>query len=240
MRWIGHSGLARHRPGGAPDAEALTAATAAGLEMLEVDVRATADGSLVLVHDDGVPGLGQVGSVSLGALRQALQGVVTLDEADALVAGRVRLLLDLKGDACVDPLAVRLAALAGDPGRFAVCTDDLAALLTLRHRAPAVGRWRTLPMVGPQRGERRRRALAVAGRRRLPARVALLAAEVRAEGLCLDHLVVTPALCEAAHRHGLAVDAWTVNRRRTLARVAAAGVDLVTSDAVGPLRGAGG
>ena len=47
----------------------------------------------------------------------------------------------------------------------------------------------------------------------------------------LHHWVISGAVVERAHSHGAAVFAWTVDDRRTLDRVLAAGVDgVITND----------
>lgn len=213
---------------GAPDRDRLAAARRLGLDRLELDVAACSGGEPVVLHDlDPEPGV-RVEAQTLASLRARLPSLLTLDEAVEILAPQP-LLLDLKG-AVAQPLGRWLAARPHLRDAVAVCTDDLASLLVLRHEAPAVERWRTLPMVGTGRGEGRRRALAVAGRARLPRRLPLLVREVAAAGLSCDHLVVTPKLCAAAHRLGLPVAAWTVNRASTARRLAEAGVDLVTTD----------
>jgi glycerophosphoryl diester phosphodiesterase len=230
MRWIGHAGLAIDRPGGAPDRECLDRALALAPDMLEVDVAACAGGVLALVHDEVLDGGVPVSALELPALRLALPGVLTLDEAVEHLGGRLPLLLDLKGRDVVEPLGTWLRV-RDDAADLTVCTDDVAALLQLRHRAPAAARWRTLPSTrSGTRGEGRRRALAVALRSRLGARVGRLADEVRACGLSVDHLALTPGLCAAAHRCGLVVAAWTVNSGRALRSATRSGADYITSD----------
>lgn len=237
MRWIGHAGLGIDRPGGAPDRQCLDRALALGLDMLEIDVAACAGGVLTLVHDEVLEGRGPVSTLEISDMRAALPGVLTLDEAVEHLAGRLPLLLDLKGRACVEPLGAWLRG-RGDAADFTVCSDDVASLLMLRHRAPAVARWRTLPSTrSGTRGEGRRRALAVTLRSRLSARVARLAAEVRATGISVDHLALTPGLAAAAHRCGLVVAAWTVNSRRALRSVTRSGADYITSDRIATQRG---
>lgn len=236
MLWIAHAGLAADLPAGAPTAARLREARALGLERVELDVAQTARGELVVIHDAEVSPGERVEAGSLAGLRHRLPELLTLDEATD-VLGDQALLLDLKGD-----VAFALGAwLAAHPilwPRAAVCTDDLRALLILQYTVPMVERWRTLPLIGEQRGERLRRAYAVATRRRLPGLLPRLVREVAAAGLCCDHLVVTQALCEAAHRLRTPVAAWTVDRAARARRVADAGVDLITTNAPDAMKAA--
>ncbi|HET9051610.1 MAG TPA: glycerophosphodiester phosphodiesterase [Candidatus Dormibacteraeota bacterium] len=228
VRWIGHAGLALDRPAGAPDVERLDRALRLGLDRLEVDVAVCASGELVLVHDTVLPAGAVVELATLAALRCHVPGLLTLDEALEHLGGRMPLLLDVKG-ASAQPLGDSLRT-RGDVDALAVCTDDLMSLVVLRHRAPRVARWRTLPATGVGRGSGRRRIVAAALRSTIPSRLGPLAAEVAAVAVCVDRWAVTSALCRRAHGLGLLVDAWTVNDVRTLRRVAECGVDLVTTD----------
>ena len=234
VRWIGHSGLAAGRPGGAPDRGSLDAALRLGLDRLEVDVCATADAALVLHHDgvlaDGAP----IATVDLATVRRAI-AVLELDDALDHLAGQLRLLLDLKGTVVVPVLGDRLAV--GDLDDVAViCSDDPGALSHLAERAPGVARWRTLPQVRSGRGEGRRRILAAALRHRLVGRLPALAAEVGATGLCVDQWAVSRGLCNEAHQLGLEVAAWTVNHAGMARAMRRAGVDLITTDRPAAMR----
>ena len=236
VRWIAHAGLAAGLLWGAPTRESLARARTLGVARVELDVAATDAGELVLVHDNRLARGLTVATSTLTALRGHLPELLTLDEGME-VLGDQPVLLDVKGDSAT-PLGAWLAARPRRWVQSAVCTDDLAALLTLRHAVGTVERWRTLPAVGAGRSERYRRAFAVATRGRLPARVGELVREVAAAGLCCDHLVVTASLCNAAHRLGLPVAAWTIDRAGTARRAVRAGVDLITTNAPEAMRAA--
>jgi len=239
VRWIGHAGLAVDRPAGAPDRDALDRALSLELDMLELDVGATADARLVLCHDSTLPSGRLLSLLDLAEVRREQPGLLTLDEAVEHIAGRVPLLLDVKGPACVSPLAAWLTA--GQSGdHLAVCDDDPRTLAALRARAGRTPRWRTLPQVGSGPGHRRRRVVASLLRSRLPERLPQLVDQVGAAGLSVDHWSVTTALCRAAHQLGLPVAAWTVNRGGRARAMARKGVDLITTDQVSAMRSAVG
>ena len=50
------------------------------------------------------------------------------------------------------------------------------------------------------------------------------------QGVAVHHSVVTPELVRAAHLRELRLSTWTVNKRDDVRRVAAAGVDALTTD----------
>jgi len=236
LRWIAHAGLAAGRPGGTPTRHTLAGAALRKVDWLEIDVRCVADGTPVLRHDQLLPSHRPLRQADLHEVRHEDPDVLTLDEAaEVLDAGAVPTLVDLKDARDAEAVARWLAA-RPDPDAWAVCTDDPQALRVARDRAPAVQRWRSLPRVAPGRGEGARRIAACALRSLLPARLERLAAEVGAVALSVDRWAVTPALCAAAHRHGLEVAAWTCNSAAAARRMSACGVDLITTDLVDEMR----
>jgi glycerophosphoryl diester phosphodiesterase len=86
-----------------------------GADVIEIDLRATRDGAIVIIHDDSVDrttnGRGKVAELSLATLRglDAGQGerIPTLEEALKVVApSRAKLLLDVKPSPSLDKVAV--------------------------------------------------------------------------------------------------------------------------------------
>jgi glycerophosphoryl diester phosphodiesterase len=106
-RILAHRGLALAAPENS--IPAFEAAVAAGATHLETDVRATADGVAVLVHDPEVPGGGDVASLSLAELRAALPHVPTVAEALAALP-EARFNIDVKHVGAVAPLAAAIAS----------------------------------------------------------------------------------------------------------------------------------
>jgi glycerophosphoryl diester phosphodiesterase len=118
----------------------------------------------------------------------------------------------------------------------------------MRRRIPVIARELTTER-NPQRVAAALRALitAFAADRPLPARwlgpfqgigwhpymtagLARMATESGISGLAMHHWLITEDLVRAAHGQGLQVTAWTVNRAADARRVAACGVDNITSD----------
>lgn len=238
MRLIGHAGLASGRPGGTPTRQTLADAERLHVDCIEIDVCCSWDGTLLLRHDLDLPSGRPVQSVSAEQARREDPDLLTADEAaEVLSTSAVLVLVDLKHAADAGRVA-RWLAQRRDPERWAICTDDVGALLAAREHAPHIARWRTLPRVPPGRGERTRRIVACALRGMLPSRLPHLAGEVGAAAFSVDRWAVTPRLCDAARGLGLPVAAWTVNTPSAARRMAACGVDFVTTDRVVEMRAA--
>lgn len=238
MRYIGHAGLASGRPGGTPTRRTLAAAEELHVDRIEIDVCCAADGTLLLRHDLTLPSGRRVADLDVAAVRREDPDVLTLDEAaEVLTAGSAPVLVDLKDARDAAAVAGWLGARA-DSSRWAVCSDDRDALLALRDRAPAIERWRSLPRVVQDRVEPVRRIVALSLRSLLPRQLRHLAADVGAAAFTVDRWAITPALCAAASELRLPVAAWTVNSAPVARRMAACGVDYLTTDRVAEMRAA--
>ncbi|HEV2815308.1 MAG TPA: glycerophosphodiester phosphodiesterase, partial [Solirubrobacteraceae bacterium] len=190
-------------------------AVAQGADVLELDVRETADGRLVVVHDEtllrtaGDPR--RVDSVDSAALAALDPDVRPLTLATVLVRYRrnARFLLDLKEPA--PEWEGRLLATISRTcvrDRVVVQSFDHAALRRLRAAAP----WLNLAALTRTR----------------PLDLAALAAF--AHGVGPWHESVDAAFVTAAHANGLAVRPWTVNDPVAIAHLISLGVDGVITD----------
>jgi glycerophosphoryl diester phosphodiesterase len=131
-------------------------AAAAGADMIELDIRLSRDGRLVVIHDETIDrtsnGTGTVAELTLEGLRRhsfnngmAEAGRVeipTLDEVIAWASDRVTLNIEIKNDPVRNEgIEEKLAALLSDP-RFAhrvvVSSFDREALVRLKRIAPMV------------------------------------------------------------------------------------------------------
>ncbi|MHB8571373.1 MAG: glycerophosphodiester phosphodiesterase [Candidatus Dormibacteria bacterium] len=220
-------------------------ALASEADALELDVRATADGHLVVLHDPTVDrttdGSGPVAGMLLADLRRLDAGgeaVPTLEEALEVVAERDRdLILDVKTggfevallaalrrygleDRCsissfVPAVVVRCASL-GTRARLAVSWPE--------DRLHVAGNRATRPLVRP--GVRLLRLFAArAVERRLRHSGATIAS--------LFHPVITPALVNRLGSAGFSVLAWTVNDVARARALVSWGVEAIVSDDVG-------
>lgn len=80
------------------------------------------------------------------------------------------------------------------------------------------------------------RLAGVPWRRLLPRLMAAVRDDLGGCGVAVHHASVTPELCSAARAHGLTVTAWTVNEPDIARRIAACGVDMITTDRVAAIR----
>ena len=205
--------------------EAFAAARAVGADGVELDVRRTADGVLVVHHDPTLPD-----GRPLAGCRAADRPswVPTLEAAleecrGMIVDAEVKNLLTEAGFDPQEAAARQTAALLvrmGMAGTSFVSSFSLASVDAAREAEPAVATgWLTL-----------------AAYDQLDA-LALAAARGHA-ALQPRHEAVTPDLVAAVHARGLAVHAWTVDDPDRIRAMAQAGVDAVITNLPGRARAA--
>ena len=197
--------------------EAYDLAAVQGADVLELDVRATADGELLVVHD---PTLARTAADPrrVDALtRAALDGLppsvrpLTLDDVLQRHGGAARLLVELKDpEPRWEGLVVDAVERHGMADRVVVQSFDVAALRRLRLRAAH------LPLASLHAGRPGSRTLDAVAR--------------CATGVGVWHQRVDAGLVAAAHARGLTVRAWTANSPAAIERVLALGVDGVITD----------
>src|SRR5438093_3615161 len=83
-----------------------------GVDMIEIDVRCTRDGALILSHDDALGG-SLIRAASLDELRRAEPRIATLDDALALVNGQAVVNLDIKDAASIKCVGAAVRARGG-------------------------------------------------------------------------------------------------------------------------------
>lgn len=226
-----------HRGGAAAGdentADAFGRAVEMGYRYLETDVHATADGQVVVFHDDTLDRLlGRPGRVrdvrwaDLNALR--VGGVAAVPRlADVLEAWpNVRFNIDMKDDPAVGP-TVDVVRRAGAVDRVLLASFDAKRLVRARAALPAVA-------TSMGTGEVARLWLASrAGRRvRLPASV--VAAQVPTHHGRVR--LVDRRFVRTAHRSGLQVHVWTIDDPDTMNNLLDLGVDGIMTDRIEVLR----
>lgn len=212
---------------------AVASAHAAGAAYVESDCHLTADGEVVLFHDDDLRRVADdpraIADVRLHELEDLMSergGLITL--AQALEAfPEVRFNLDVKAAAAADGVG-RLVASHADRVLVTSFSDErrLAALAA----AEAAGAARR-PATSPGSATVARLLAALALRRSRRVRALL-------DGLDALQIperqgpvrVVTPGLVRAAHAAGVEVHVWTVNAEHDMARLLDAGVDGLVTD----------
>ncbi len=203
-------------------------ALAEGYRYLETDVHLTADGRLVAFHDVRLDRVtdrhGTVGALNWDEVRQArIGGREPIPLLADLLADfpEARINIDAKSDAAVGPL---VASIKNAKALDRVC---LASFSDRRLRA-----MRALlgPDVAMSLGPRQVMRL-VARTRHLPVWRGFggaIATQVPANSGLIP--VVTAPFVRAAHRYGLEVHVWTINRPAEMDRLLDLGVDGVMTD----------
>jgi glycerophosphoryl diester phosphodiesterase len=213
-----------HRGGDGPwrenSLEAFGGALDLGADGVELDVRRTVDGRLVVHHDAEIAGLGPLHSLRADQLPAWLPG---LDQALASCAGAV-VNVEIKNtplEPGFDPeeaMAVEVVAAVKEsrpgPDRVIVSSFWPANLEAVRRADPGLA---TGLLVHPALDARE------------------MAGQAQALG-CLAlhpfHARVSPELVEELHQMGLAVMTWTVNEPAEVTAMARAGVDGIITDRV--------
>jgi glycerophosphoryl diester phosphodiesterase len=204
---------------------ALRLAIAEGADFAEIDVQETADGALVVLHDQdlrrvaGVPKnvweltLAEVQALDVGkSFGPAFRGerVATLAAFIEAARGRIKLNIELKYNGHDERLAERVVTLLHERdfvGQCVISSLSTAGLAEVRHLDP---RLRIGYIVAKSVGDVTR---------------------LDVDFLSVRQGEITPGLMRLAERRGLPVHAWTVDRREDMVRLLCLGVEnLITDD----------
>ena len=188
-----------------------------GADALELDVRSTSDGRLVVLHDSRLlrtardpRAVTALCAADVAALDEAVRPP-TLDAVLDRYGSATRWLIELKDPTprCEHGLARALGA-RGLERATVVQSFDAAALRRLRRTAPSL---EVAPLY-----------------RRAPTARRLRAVATFAGGVGVRHPAVDVTLLLRAHACGLAVRAWTANLAAEIERLVALGIDGVITD----------
>jgi glycerophosphoryl diester phosphodiesterase len=223
---VAHRGASRaHREN---TIEAFRGAAAMGADMVELDVRRTADRRLVVHHDPLIAGLSPL--IDLRADQLPPYVPTLADALDACEGMQVN--VEIKSDRRepdYDPAqwaaaaVVELLIARGDTERMIVSSFDMDTIDAVRSAAPII-----------------RTGFLYTITKRLPAAQAQRVAGRGHVAIHPHHRAVTKAVVRAAHARGLAVNTWTVDDPARMRELAVMGVDAVITNvpdvAVGVLR----
>ena len=219
---IAHRGASSYAPENTFAAFDLALQT--GVHHIELDVHLTADGHIVVIHDDTVDrttdGSGLVTGHTLAALRQLDAGsrfgaafsgqrIPTFDEVLARYRGRVHIHVEIKGQSA--GLSQRTADAIrahGMEGQVTITSFQQARLEEIRACAPALPTGWLVNAVTDA-----------------------LIARARSMGLtqlCPRADLVTPELVQRLHAEGFVVRAWGVKNEQLMHQVVKAGADGMT------------
>ena len=209
-------------------------AVALGYRYVETDVRVTADGVLVLVHDPQLPSdsgvQGPVAALTWAELQQARVGGQPVVRAEQLLEAwpRLRLNIDVKVDAAVEPL---IALLRAHDVLDRVCVGSFSQTRLAALRA-AFGPDLCTSM-GPSEVRRLRLAASGVLPRRAVGRLAACAQVPVVHGRVR---VVDARFVRAAHALGIPVHVWTVDDPGAMHALLDLGADGLMTDAMTALR----
>jgi glycerophosphoryl diester phosphodiesterase len=198
---------------------ALAYAVQKGADMVEIDLRRTSDGEIVVLHDSTLTRLwglardvADLGLSAVQALGSGSERIPTLRQV--LHEVPVPLMVDFTGREVVEGALVAIReARAMDRALFV--SGNVGALRLLRARAPEARIGLTWVQPDPPPTE--------------------LLHELGAEYWNPMFRLVTPERVAAMHSLGLRVSTWTVDKPRHMARVMAAGVDAIVSNRIDAL-----
>jgi glycerophosphoryl diester phosphodiesterase len=213
----------------------IDAALASGADAVEIDVRCTRDGRVVLLHDEtlerttGDPRrIVDVDYADLAEVRlqplapsEGTHPIPTLAEALERVASRALLVVEVKQTDIEDAVAteIRAAGAAGWCWLWAFNPDVATACRATIPEVPVTLNVsaRSLERYGLTGGDPVDAAISLAVRGGFAA-------------VSLDHSLVDGDAVLRAKRRGLSVYTWTVNERADIERTWQAGVDAICSD----------
>lgn len=236
-RVFAHRGLASLENVDSPvwdnTAGAFAAAHAAGAEYIETDCRATADGDIVLFHDEALTRLlgdsRAVADVRTGELADLLAphgGLLTVTEMLEMFP-ETRFNIDVKTDAAATPLG---SIIAPHAHRVLLTSfSDARRRRTVAAALDAGAKMRPATSAG-QQSMIQVRLLSML--RLSPARVLRDIDALQIPERYGAVKVLTPALLNAAHRLGIEVHVWTVDDPDEMLRLVRAGVDGIVTDRV--------
>jgi len=212
---IGHRGAAGHAPENT--LASIQKAVELACDLVEVDVRRTKDGHLVLLHDERVDrttnGKGTVAEMTLKVLQTLDAGgghrIPTLQEALHMANGRVGLILELKASGIGEQTCaiVRQSGFIGPVLYASFVHADLLQVRRAMQQAATMALFKKLP--------------------RNPVQAAL---DAKATQVGLRHDTATKLLVEACHNADLRVFVYTVNKPSDIQKVRTLGVDGIVSD----------
>jgi glycerophosphoryl diester phosphodiesterase len=195
---------------------AFAAAVRAGADLVELDVRLTADGAVAVVHDDTLDRVWGVPARVAETPMHELRALGVPDLAEALAAIPVGVMVDYeRGDVAEPALAAVVAAGALDRCVFAGgCFDGHRRIRALAPGARIALTWTR------------------EGESPFPLLDELGAELFNPNGKLL---LRNPSLVERVHAHGTAVSVWTVDDLADMALALDLGVDAVITNRIGEL-----
>ena len=183
----------------------LSEAAGSGAEYVEIDIRRTGDGRLVVHHDPAVGGL-RISRLSYARVQDlATRPVPLVSEAMEIIAGHAKGHLDLKERGC-EHETVALAVEAFGRDGFVVTTREVTSLFEIKRAFPGV---QTALSVGRNLWER--------GVAHDFAPLSLVR-QAGADMVALNHRLARVGVLRQCGRAGIPAMIWTVNAQPVMRR----------------------
>jgi glycerophosphoryl diester phosphodiesterase len=199
---------------------AIRSAIEKGADFVEIDVRLTADGDVVVLHD---PTLRRLWEIDANVADVPTAGLLAIGDADhrpPLLEDVLPLFADVPSVLLIDMDDVAFAAPALDVSRrsdvsVAWC-GDIAAMRLLRVLDPAASLWMPWSRLRPP----------------TPAELA----DLRPATVNAPFPAVTSRLVDAVHEAGHTVTTWTIDDPELMGRAIQLGVDAITTNQLSRLQ----
>lgn len=212
---IGHRGSAGYEPENT--LRSFQKAMAIGVDWIELDVHRTADGQLVVIHDDTVDrttgASGKVSDMKLAEIKKLDAGkgekVPTLQEAIDLVRGRVKLIIEIKQEG----LEADVVNLIQRNDIINSCMVSSFHYKSIRHVKKLIPRLMTAAIVS-----------------RLPVDFKSLSTDIMADSIFIRKDIATSAFVDEAHKDGFTVCIWNVDVPEDIRKYAEMGADYLSSN----------
>lgn len=212
---IAHRGASAYEPENT--LRAIKRALDLGADMVEIDVRATKDDHIVVIHDATVDrttnGRGYVKDMTLEELKRLNAGlgerIPTLQEVISLIKGRANLVIEIKVPGIEEKV-------------FKIIDEHKIGeevIVTSFHH-PTLLRIKNL-------NARIRTGIIIASR---PVRPVQLALDAKSDALFPKYTYLDLEMVEEAHKHGLAVYPWTVDDLKDAELLIGMGVDGIVTN----------
>lgn len=228
---VGHGGAGDFYPGNSR--ASIQKALEIGVDRIEIDLLRTADGQLALIHDAKIRLDGKrrvpVRHLPTSLLRSRLDELLTLDEFFELIGPTMPVLLDLKQPGYETAV---FDALASQPERSVwISTTHARSIAALKDRLPNVRFGLSSGHMATGISASQLRPLTILGVRLLmPLPLVIAARLCGARLIMVNHHACSRMLVGFAHRLGIDVAAWTVNRPAEIERMIGFGVDAIISN----------
>lgn len=231
-----------HRGGARENSEnSLTAfqrAADLGFQYFETDIRATADGVVMVFHDAALnrvtDGVGRISALPYDEVRKArIAGRDNVMRLEELLAAfpEARFNIDVKDDHTVRPF-LELVERLDVRDRICVASFSGLRLRAVRHRFPEMATSLAPPEIASLLAVSRFANMRGILGRGVPRHAAAAQVPMGTRGIP----IVTPAFIAAAHDRGLAVHVWTIDEADQMNRLLDLGVDGIITDRPTTLR----